>query len=399
MYITAQIIGFIAFIISLLAYHKKEKSKILSYMAVYNILSLIHYILLDAYSGCITKIIAIIRNYFIVLKEKYKKLDSNVFLVLFILVYILVAIFTYTNVLSLFPLISGMIYIIPIWNGSELTVKKTAFATYFLWLGYNIFVSSISGCVSNIVSIISTFIAIINYNKNKEPKVQENSTIDIDYEEELLQKNGMISKKMFNRDIRLLVIADAHGTIHFHEDLISEYKDSNYDLCCILGDVTEYDYEVILKYIPKEKIVALLGNHDKKDVIDKFDLYNLNGNTIVLNGVRIGGIQGSHKYKNEDYPMYTHEESIELLDSMETVDILLSHDKPFTIDTGDNVHDGLKGITKYIYDRKVPINIHGHLHKSSLTNLKNGTCVKCVYLCELVEIKNGEIVNGEKNEI
>ena len=169
-YTIAQVIGFVAFIISLLAYHRKKKSKILGSMVISNILNLIHYLLLNAYSGCITKVMAIIRDLFIIAKGKNKKLSSYGFLMLFIIAYIVCAIFTYKGFLSLFPLIAAIIYIVPIWNGNEKTIKKTAFFCYFLWLGYNIFVCSIAGIVSNIVSIISTFIAIINENKKEREK-------------------------------------------------------------------------------------------------------------------------------------------------------------------------------------------------------------------------------------
>ena len=166
-YVIAQIIGFIAFLFSLVAYHKSKKNKILGNMIISNVLNLIHYLLLGAYSGCITKVLAIIRDNFIILKDKNKKLSSNIYLILFILIYIIASIFTYNGIISLFPLMAALIYIIFIWNGREITIKKVAFATYFLWLIYNIFVLSIPGIITNIVSIISTFIAIINYKKVK----------------------------------------------------------------------------------------------------------------------------------------------------------------------------------------------------------------------------------------
>ena len=165
-YIIAQIIGFTAFIVSIIAYHRKHKKNILSNMIWSNGLNLLHYLLLDAYSGCITKIIAICRDSFIILKEKNNIFSKRIFLLIFLLIYILIAIITYNGILSTFPLIAAMIYIIPIWNGNEIIVKKTAFLCYFLWLFYNIFVFSIAGIVSNIISIISTFIAIFNTRKS-----------------------------------------------------------------------------------------------------------------------------------------------------------------------------------------------------------------------------------------
>ena len=117
-------------------------------------------LLLGAYSGCITKIIAICRDYFIILKSKNKLFSSNIFLIIFILIYIVTGILTYKSIWSVLPVLAAIIYIVPVWNGDELTIKKTAFVCYFLWLIYNIFVFSIAGIVSNVISIISTFVAI-----------------------------------------------------------------------------------------------------------------------------------------------------------------------------------------------------------------------------------------------
>jgi len=164
-YIVAQIIGFIAFAVSLIAYHRKNKKIILSNMLISNILNLVHYLLLGAFSGCVTKLLATFRDYFIILKEKYNKLSNIAYLILFIMLYIIATIFTYNGFLSILPLVAAIIYIIFIWNGDDVKIKKTAFFCYFLWLIYNIFVSSVAGIVSNIISIISTLIAIINAKK------------------------------------------------------------------------------------------------------------------------------------------------------------------------------------------------------------------------------------------
>ena len=166
-YIISQIIGLIAFLISLISFHRKEKKKILGNMVISNILNLLHYLLLDALSGGITKLIAIFRDIFIMTKEKHPKLSNKLFLFIFIIIYISSIFFTYNGILSILPLITALIYLIFIWNGNEITIKKTAFFCYFLWLIYNIFVSSIAGIISNIISIISTLIAIINTKKGR----------------------------------------------------------------------------------------------------------------------------------------------------------------------------------------------------------------------------------------
>ena len=163
--IIAQIIGFVALFISLIAYHRKDKKSIMINLVICNLFKLVHYLLLGAYSGCVTKIIAIIRDGFINIKDKNTKLSNNLFLLFFIMLYVIAAFFTYDGILSLFPLVAALIYTLFIWNGSELVVKKTAFYCYFIWLVYNIFVFSIPEIIANILGIISTFIAIKNYRK------------------------------------------------------------------------------------------------------------------------------------------------------------------------------------------------------------------------------------------
>ena len=90
---------------------------------------------------------------------------------MFIVLYLIALIITYNGVLSIFPLIAAIIYMIVEWNGNSIAIKKIAFICYFLWLIYNIFVFSIVGIVSNVISIISTLIALINARKNSVNKI------------------------------------------------------------------------------------------------------------------------------------------------------------------------------------------------------------------------------------
>ena len=82
-------------------------------------------------------------------------------------IYLISGIVTYQNIYSILPILAAMIYLHFVWNGNELKVKKVAFYCYFLWLIYNICVFSIAGIITNIVAIISTFIAIYNEKKVK----------------------------------------------------------------------------------------------------------------------------------------------------------------------------------------------------------------------------------------
>ena len=168
-YIISQVFGFISFLINLIAYHRNKKKKIFKTMVLANIFDILHYMFLKAYSGCGAKILALIRNLIIIIKEKNKKINNNIVLGLLFIAYVSLGILTYNNIFSLLPIIAAIVYLYIVWNGDELKIKKVAFYCYFLWLIYNICVFSISGVVSNCVSIVSTYIA---YRSEKKLKIK-----------------------------------------------------------------------------------------------------------------------------------------------------------------------------------------------------------------------------------
>lgn len=114
---------------------------------------------LQAYTGCITIIISIIRN-IIALKKKNK--NENIILAIFIILYIVMGIITYNSIFSILPIIASIIYVIGIWNGNENIIRKTGLINMYLWLIYSISTFTVAGAIQNIILIISTHIAIRN---------------------------------------------------------------------------------------------------------------------------------------------------------------------------------------------------------------------------------------------
>lgn len=189
----------------------------------------------------------------------------------------------------------------------------------------------------------------------------------------------------FNKQIKMIIISDTHGCLK--EDDFSKFiaEHEEFDICLLLGDHSVGDIDTILQYIDEEKIYALLGNHDN-NYIGKFNLKNLNGKVINVNGVKLLGIQGSYKYKPDDFPSFTQKESIEFLNDKEKVDILVSHDAPYGFSGRNDVaHQGLFGILYYLFKNKVPYCIHGHLHTPYNKQMINGTTVNCYYMFNFIE--------------
>lgn len=206
-------------------------------------------------------------------------------------------------------------------------------------------------------------------------------------ENKLLKKYGKAYPlKKYN--LKLLFLADTHNCLKHDSDVLNYIKENDdYDYCILLGDHSASDLDMILKIVPLNKICGVLGNHDSWDKYTNYGITNIGGNIIDINDLKIAGMGGSFKYKrNDEYAFYTQEESIEIAKKIGNADIFVTHDKAFTEDNHNPVHDGLKGITNYIYTNHIPLHIHGHLHENMEEVLKNGTKSIGIYIAKIIKI-------------
>jgi predicted phosphodiesterase len=204
-------------------------------------------------------------------------------------------------------------------------------------------------------------------------------------ENKLLNMYGTADK--FEKSIKMILISDTHSTLDEEDFKAFLARHPEYDICLLLGDHSKYDIETILEFVDNDKIYCLLGNHDS-NYIEEFKLKSLHGKVIEVNGVKLLGIGGSYRYKDEEFPSLTQKESIELLNDHDKVDILVSHDSTFNSNMkGYPAHQGLFGITYYLFKNKVPYHIHGHLHDPYRRILKNGTQQIGAYNYEFIEFK------------
>lgn len=165
--IIGNIFGIIGLIFSAVAYHKRQKKKILLDLIISNCFSLLQYLFLQAYTGCITIIISILRNIIAIKKGEKNK---NFVLIIFIILYIVMGILTYNLIFSILLIIASIIYLLGIWDGREDVIRKTGLINMYLWLIYSISTWAIAGVIQNIILIVSTHIAIRN---NREEKCRE----------------------------------------------------------------------------------------------------------------------------------------------------------------------------------------------------------------------------------
>lgn len=154
----------------------------------------------------------------------------------------------------------------------------------------------------------------------------------------------------------------------------------------MLGNHCNRDIDIILRYADKSKIYGIKGNHDY-DYLSDYDISNINGNIIEINGVKILEMEESFKYKSVDFPSFTQEDNITFLENKPKVDVLVTHDKKFDYEKlKDHAHQGLIGITNYILKNKIPVHIHGHIHEPYTKKTINVTNEYSVFGYEIINL-------------
>lgn len=206
------------------------------------------------------------------------------------------------------------------------------------------------------------------------------------------------SKRLFADEIdfsvKLLTIADTHNKLSIKGAINNLPESSEYDLCILLGDISRGDIEILLKYIPKDKMMGILGNHDDKDNLLRYNIKNINKTLFNFNGINFIGLEGCIKYK-ENQPGYKQDEIRQVCRLMPKAHILISHNIPYGfMGELNEAHIGAKEINKYLLKKRVPLNICGHNHSDKQGKLKNGTIVIETNMIRLINISpKGIIVN------
>lgn len=221
---------------------------------------------------------------------------------------------------------------------------------------------------------------------------------DNDWTEYIKQYARVIDPcKNLKGEAKILVISDLHGNTS--KKVITDFimhSIAKVDLCIVLGDLDNKDMVWIKGVLPRKKTVTILGNHDHYGQYTDCGFRNLNRSEFHVNEISFVGMQGGIKYKSpkasERRPVYTHIESIYLSQKIPIGDVLITHDAPYIPISSENcAHKGMIGITKYIYDNQIPLNIHGHQHKNKIDMLSNGCCSIGVHIASIIELNNNKI--------
>lgn len=170
-FIVTQTIGGIGYATLAASYFKKEKEKILFMQIIAYIMFTIHYYMLSGITGAICNAIGLFALITIYVYEKYKLEGKNLVAYSFIVCLIIINLFSFQNLFSIFPIIASVIVIMSFMTNNEDYIRGIGLVSAVCWLIYAIVYKSYIAIVFEVVTLIGTLIAFVKSTSNPEIKI------------------------------------------------------------------------------------------------------------------------------------------------------------------------------------------------------------------------------------
>lgn len=170
--------------------------------------------------------------------------------------------------------------------------------------------------------------------------------------------------------MNVLAIADLHWELFRKEVELIQSANGTCQLCVLLGDIPLDQLKLISRCVSLPT-VGVLGNHDERGLLGRAGFRDIHGESVQAAGVRIAGIGGSPRYKEDpDRPMFSQEESLateKRLERQLPADILICHSSPYDR-RADAPHRGFRSVSRYIRRVRPACVLHGHDHDDSVSD-------------------------------
>ena len=160
MFIFAQIMGILANISIAISPQQKEKAKVILFQILASIFFAIQYFILEAYSGVAVTVISMINN---LIFWNYSRKDKKIpfyWLLINIVINIVAGIFTYTNLLSIIPVVIAILLVYGIWQENLRINRVIILITSAGWIVYNVAISAYASSIANAIALISAIISV-----------------------------------------------------------------------------------------------------------------------------------------------------------------------------------------------------------------------------------------------
>lgn len=160
MYITAQVIGVISWIIFLLSYYSKRINRVLFMQIVSSILDCICYALLGAWTGLLISLFELIKGF------GYYKTDKDKYIFIFTIpIYVIIGFISEKSIFTIVPIMASLIDGFAVLR-SEKNAVKGGIISNLLWMVYDLSFLDYAGVLSDLTLVVSN-ISIVAYGYSK----------------------------------------------------------------------------------------------------------------------------------------------------------------------------------------------------------------------------------------
>jgi len=171
LYIVAQIIGFCAMGVAIVAYQNNKHKNILLLMVLCCTLWSVHFALLGHWTAVAMNAMNVVRNIVFCFRDR-KWGNSRAIPVIFIVLTIIMTVLTYEDWWSIVPFVASIFAIISTWQTDAKMLRYLTIPICILWFSYNLSHGSWAGTANECFAFTSIVVAIIRYDilKKEEKK-------------------------------------------------------------------------------------------------------------------------------------------------------------------------------------------------------------------------------------
>ena len=153
-FVTAQIMGAIAAVFSIIANQMKNKNKYILFYIISDIFFITNMVLLKAYSGANNTFILMILG-IITLKNEDKKISKKI-IILFAIILLITNIYTYNGIISLLPAIASYIYLVILLSEDMRNIRIYTMLSKLLWSFYDIIIKAYTTLILDLIGFVSS---------------------------------------------------------------------------------------------------------------------------------------------------------------------------------------------------------------------------------------------------
>ena len=146
----------------------KRRKQILIALLALNLFSALNFIFLNSFSSAYISLFAILEMLINYAFEKRKQEVPKLLVAAYFVINIILGTLTFSGPLDVLPIVCAILFCITILLKNEQNIRYTMLANQVLWLLFDVAVGAYMFAISNVLTIVSTSIAIFRY-RNKTP--------------------------------------------------------------------------------------------------------------------------------------------------------------------------------------------------------------------------------------